>query len=147
MAVKAIPDGYHSVTPYLVVNGAAKLMDFLKQAFGAREMVRMPGPDGKIGHAELTIGDSPVMMADATTEYSAVHSVLHLYVEDTDATYRQALAAGAVSLMEPADQFYGDRRADVRDPAGNRWSIGTHKEDVSPEEMRRRVEAAMKQRA
>lgn len=145
MAIKPIPEGYHSITPYLIVEGAGKLLDFLKQAFGAQEEVRMAGPDGRIGHAEARIGDSHLMLADATPDHPPISSAIHLYVEDADATYQRALAAGAVSLIAPADQFYGDRRADVIDPTGNRWSIATHTEDVAPDEMRRRMKALMRQ--
>jgi uncharacterized glyoxalase superfamily protein PhnB len=145
MAVKPIPDGYHTVTPYLVVEGAAKLIDFLKQAFGAEEIFRMPGPGGQIGHAEVRIGDSVIMMSDATAEYRPMPSMIHLYVNDADAFYKRALQAGATSLREPADQFYGDRTAGVKDPVGNQWYIATHKEDVSFEELEKRAKAAGKQ--
>jgi uncharacterized glyoxalase superfamily protein PhnB len=145
MAVKAIPDGYRSITPYLVVDGAAKLIEFLKKAFRAQEVFTpMVGPDGKIGHAEMRLGDSVVMMADATPEWKALTSLTHYYVDDVDAVYRSALQAGATSVREPADQFYGDRSATVRDPLGNLWSIATHKEDVSREELERRVADMMK---
>src|SRR5260370_10791087 len=111
MTVKAIPEGYHSITPYLIVEGAGKLLNFLAQAFDAQEIVRMTGPDGKIGHAEVRIGDSFLMLADATPQLPPVPALIHLYVEDADATYQRALAAGAGSLLAPADQFYGERRA------------------------------------
>jgi uncharacterized glyoxalase superfamily protein PhnB len=141
MPVKPIPEGYHAVTPYLAVDGAGKLLDFVKQAFGADELLRMNTPDGKVGHAEVKIGDSTVMLADATTtdQGQAMPAILYLYVEDVDKTYRQAVEAGGVSMREPADQFYGDRNASVRDPAGNQWWIATHVEDVSPEEAARRA--------
>jgi PhnB protein len=142
MAVKPIPDGYHSITPYLVVNGAAKLIDFAKQAFGAQEIMRMPGPNNTLGHAEIRIGDSVVMMADAGGGYPARAANLMLYVTNVDEVYRQALKAGAKSEREPADQFYGDRSAGVSDPAGNQWWIATHVEDVAPEEMARRAAQA-----
>lgn len=145
MAIKPIPEGYHSITPYLIVEDAGKLLDFLKQAFAAQEIARMAGPDGRIGHAEARVGDSCVMLAEATADHPSISSAIHLYVADADATYLRALAAGAVSLMAPADQFYGDRRADVIDPVGNRWFIATHTEDVAPDEMTRRVEAMMSQ--
>jgi PhnB protein len=141
MPVKAIPDGYHTVTPYLTVKGAAKLMEFMKQAFGAEEMVRMGGPDGTIGHAEMRIGNSMVMLADAPADPGPMPSTVLLYVDDCDAVYRRALAAGAKTEREPADQFYGDRSGGVIDPTGNRWWIHTHIEDVSPEEMEKRMTA------
>jgi uncharacterized glyoxalase superfamily protein PhnB len=139
MAVNWKPDGYHSVTPYLVVNSPEQLIDFVKEAFGAEEMFRMPGPDGKIAHAEFTIGDSIVMVGNTGPESEATSTMLYVYVEDTDATYRRAVDAGGTSIEEPADQFYGDRRAGVADAFGNRWFVCTKIEDVSPEEMERRV--------
>ena len=147
MAVKAIPDGYHTVTPYLIVQGAAKLIDFLKQTFAAQEIERLTQPNGTIGHAEVRIGDSIVMMADATPEFAPMPAAIHVYVNDVDAVYKRALQAGTTSLREPADQFYGDRSAGVKDPSGNHWWIATHKEDVPPEELKRRAQAAVKQRA
>jgi uncharacterized glyoxalase superfamily protein PhnB len=145
MAVKAIPEGYHTVTPYLVVQGAPKLIDFLKQAFDAQERERMARPDGTIGHAEVKIGDSIVMMSEASEQWKPMPTGIYLYVNDTDAVYKRALQAGATSVMEPANQFYGDRSAGVRDPSGNNWWIATHQEDVAPEELKRRAEAAMQQ--
>ena len=145
MAVKAIPEGCHTVTPYLTVQGVPKLIDFLKQAFEAREIERVPGPDGTIGHAEVRIGDSVVMMGEARGELQPMPSAIYLYVNDADAVYKRALQAGATSMMEPADQFYGDRSAGVKDSSGNLWWIATHKEDVPPEELKKRAEAAMKQ--
>ena len=142
--VKPIPDGYHTVTPVLMVNNAAKLIEFLKQAFGARERERYADPDGKILHAEVTLGDSIVQLSDATGEWKPVQVPLLLYVTDTDATYRRALKAGATSLREPMDAFYGDRTAGVKDAFGNSWWIATHQEDVSREELDRRAEAEMK---
>ena len=144
MAVKPIRDGYHTVTPYLTVEGVPKLLDFLKRAFDAKEVERVSRADGTLGHAEVRIGDSVVMMGEARGEWAPVSSTLYLYVTDTDAVYNRALAAGATSLMEPADQFYGDRNAGVRDPVGNLWWIATHQEDVSPQEMARRAAAQMK---
>ena len=144
MTVKPIPDGYHSVTPYLTVQGAAKLIDFLKQAFEAQEIERLTRPDGAIGHAEVKIGDSIVMMGEAGGEWTPMPGAMYLYVNDVDATYKRALQAGAVSTMEPMDQFYGDRSAGVKDPSGNQWWIATHKEDLSPEELAKRAQAAMK---
>ena len=145
MAVKPIPDGYHTITPYLVVQGAPKLIDFLQQAFEAQETERITQPDGTIGHAEVRIGDSVVMMAEARGEWKPMPSAMYLYVNDTDAVYQRALQAGAISTMEPANQFYGDRSAGVRDPSGNQWWIATHQEDVPPNELKKRAEAAMQQ--
>jgi len=144
MAVKPIPDGYHTITPYLTVQGVPKLLDFLKQAFAAQEIERMMRPDGTVGHAEVRIGDSVVMMGEAGGEWQPMPGALYLYVNDVDAVYKRALQAGAISTMEPMDQFYGDRSAGVKDPSGNQWWIATHKEDVPPEELKRRAEAAMK---
>jgi PhnB protein len=145
VAVKPIPDGYHTVTPYLVVPRVAELIDFLKQAFGAEETFRMPRPDGAIAHAEVRIGDSMVMMGEPMGQFQPMLAMVHLYVDDADAMYKRALEAGATSVREPTDQFYGDRTAGVKDPAGNQWWIATHKEDVAPDELARRAEAAMKQ--
>lgn len=144
MSVKPIPDGYNTATPYLVVEGASKLIDFLKQAFMATEIYRMTRPDGKVGHAEVKIGDSVIMLGDMGGKWKSMPSSIYLYVPNIDATYRQALEAGAISLMEPADQFYGDRSAGVRDPFGNHWFIATHIEDVSAEELTRREQAFLK---
>jgi uncharacterized glyoxalase superfamily protein PhnB len=140
--VKAIPDEYHSVQPYVIVKGAAKLIDFMKEAFGAQEKMRMPGPDGTIGHAEVQIGDSVVMLADASDAFAPSPATMVVYVQDCDATYRKALAAGGMSEREPEDMFYGDHAAGVNDAFGNRWFIHTHVEDVLPEEMGKR-QAAM----
>jgi PhnB protein len=142
MAVNPVPEGYRTVTPYLVVDGATNVLDFVKQAFGAEEKFRMDGPDGKVGHAEVQIGDSIVMVGDAGAENPAMPAMIHLYVHDCDATYERALAAGATSEREPTDQFYGDRSAGVRDSAGNLWWIATHVEDVPEEEMAKRIEEA-----
>jgi PhnB protein len=147
MAVKPIPEGYHSVTPYLTVQGAAKLLDFLQQAFDAKVTERMDRPDGRIGHAEVRIGDSVVMLAEASDQWKPMTGGIYLYVEDTDAAFKRALEAGAVSIMEPANQFYGDRNAGIKDPAGNFWWIATHVEDVAPPEMKKRAEAFMKKQA
>ncbi len=141
--VKAIPDEYHSVQPYLIVKGAAGLIDFMKQAFGAQERMRMPGANGTIGHAELQLGDSVVMLSDASDMAPPSPATMVVYVEDCDATYRKALAAGGTSEREPEDMFYGDRSAGVLDPFGNRWWIHTHIEDVPPEEMGKRAAQAM----
>ena len=143
MAVKPIPEGYHSVTPVLTVDGAAKLMEFLKRAFGAEELLRVPGPGGTIMHAEVRIRDSVVMLTDAVRE-APMPSSIFLYVDDADAVYESALKAGATSLAGPADMFWGDRFARVKDPAGNLWGIATHVRDVPPEELQQRARAAAK---
>ena len=145
MAVKPIPEGYHTVTPYLVVEGAGGLIDFLKQAFDAEEVVRMPGKDGTVGHAEMRIGNSMIMLADAQPEYPAAPHTICLYVEDADATYQRAIAAGATSVREPADQFYGDRSGGVKDASGMSWWISTHIEDIAPEEVEKRAAAYKEQ--
>lgn len=142
MTVKPIPDGYHSVTPYLTVRGADKLLDFVKKAFGATETVRMPRGDGSIAHAEVRIGDSIVMIGEPDAESPITPGTIHLYIADCDAAYQRALQAGAASLREPSDQYYGDRMAGVRDPVGNQWWIATHVEDLSDEEMKRRAKDA-----
>lgn len=139
------PTGYHTVTPYLVVADAGKLLDFVQAAFGAKETVRMPGPDGKVAHAEVTIGDSVVMMGSNPTPEEQFKAMLYLYVDDADAMYKQAVAAGGTSTEEPNDTFYGDRRAEVKDEFGNRWSLATHIEDPTPEQMKERMEAMMAQ--
>jgi PhnB protein len=144
MAVKAIPDGYHSVTPTLVVKGAAKLIEFMSQAFGAEEAFRMPAPTGEIMHAEVRIGDSVVMLNDAMRQ-PPITSSLFLYVTDVDQVYQRAIKAGASSVVEPANMFWGDRMAQVQDEFGNQWSLATHVEDVPPEEIAKRAEAAMRQ--
>ena len=143
MTVKPIPDGFHTVTPYLIVSGVATLIDFLQQAFDAQPLLNpMMRSDGSIGHAEVKIGDSVVMMGEPMGDMQPMPGSIYLYVQDTDAVYQRALQAGATSLMEPADQFYGDRSAGVKDPAGNQWWIATHKEDVPPAEMLKRAKAA-----
>jgi uncharacterized glyoxalase superfamily protein PhnB len=142
MAVKPIPDAYHSVTPYLVVPDVDALIRFLKEAFDAVELSRHAAPNGRVMHAEVRIGDSIVMMGEANEQYPATQCGLLLYVAEVDDTYRKALGAGARSQSPPADQFYGDRSGGVFDPAGNTWWIATHKEDVSREEMERRMTAA-----
>ena len=142
MSVKAIPDGYHTITPYLVVPGAAALIDFLKQAFDARERFRHERPDGAIMHAEVEIGDSVLMLADAVAAAEASTATINLYVADADASYNRAISAGAESLRAPADQDHGDRSAGVKDKWGNQWWLATHIEDVSEEELRRRMAAA-----
>ncbi|HEX5432191.1 MAG TPA: VOC family protein [Bryobacteraceae bacterium] len=145
MALKPVPEGYHSVTPYLVVSGVDKLLDFVKRAFGAREIHRMARPDGLIMHAEAQIGDSRIMMGDAAGQHPNMPAMLYLYVPDVDATYQRALSAGAKSVSEPKTQFYGDRNGAVADPCGNQWYIATHVEDVSPDEMERRSREQMAQ--
>jgi PhnB protein len=147
MATKTtpIPKGYHTVTPVLTVHGAAKLIEFLTQAFDAKETYRLPGPNGEVMHAEVKIGDSMVMVGEATDQWKPMPATIALYVEDTDAWYKRALQAGATSVREPSDQFYGDRSAGVKDSAGNQWWIHTHIEDVPPEELQKRAEAWMKQ--
>ena len=145
MGVNPIPEGYHTVTPYLVVEGAATVLDFVKEAFGAEETFRMDMPGGKIGHAEAKIGDSIVMMGDAGEENPAMPAMIHLYVDDCDATYERALAAGGTTVREPENQFYGDRSAGVRDSTGNLWWIATHVEDVPEEELAKRMEESSAQ--
>ena len=144
MAVKPIPEGYHSVTPYLIARGAEKVLDFVKETFDARVTIRMPGPNGTIGHAEFRIGDSVLMISDGSEMYPPMPCTLYVYVNDVDETYKRALKAGGTSVKEPADQFYGDRSASVKDAGGNIWGIGTHIEDVPPEELERRAKAAGK---
>ncbi len=140
MTVQPIPEGYPRVTPYLVVEGAADCLTFIRDVFGADERSRMDMPDGKVGHAETAIGDSVVMVADAGGEHPPKTAMLHVYVEDCDATFQRALDAGATAVQEPTDQFYGDRSARVRDRFGNEWSLATHFEDVSDEEMAARAQ-------
>jgi len=145
MAVSPVPAGYHSVTPYLVIEGATRAIEFYKQAFEAQELMRLPTPDGKVAHAEIKIGDSPVMMADAGEEYRGPRAFggtpvsLMVYVEDVDRIFRQALAAGAKEHRPVTDQFYGDRSGTLIDPFGHMWTVATHVEDVSPEEIDRRM--------
>ncbi len=138
---KPVPDGYHTVSPYLTVQGAAKLIDFLKQVFDAKEIFSMSRADGTLGHAAVSIGDSVVMLAEATDQWKPMPAALHMYVNDADTTYQKAIRAGATSVMEPADQFYGDRSGGVQDMFGNFWWISTHIEDVSNEEMEKRAAA------
>jgi PhnB protein len=150
--VKPIPEGYHSVTPYLIVKGAGAAIDFYKKAFGATEVLRMEGPGGKIMHAELQIGNSRIMLADENPEigYPALPEGvrspvgLMIYVENVDKTAAQATAAGIKTERPVADQFYGDRSGNFIDPFGHRWTIATHVEDVSEEELERRVTAMAK---
>jgi len=141
VAVNPIPDDYRRVTPVLNVEGASELIRFIGDVFDAHQRFLMPMPGGSVAHAELEVGDAVIMIADATPEYPAMKVGLHVYVEDTDATYQKALAAGAVSESEPQDMFYGDRSATVRDPWGNRWMIASRYEVVAEGEMLRRAEA------
>lgn len=140
MSEKIVPEGYNTVMPYIMVKDVAKLLDFLKVVFDAVEMERMSMPDGSVGHAEARIGDSVLMMGGAREEWPESPAGLYIYVSDTDATYNKAIAAGAESVMEPADQFYGDRNAGVKDPFGNTWWIATRKENLSQEELQKRHE-------
>jgi PhnB protein len=139
MAVKPIPEGYHTVTPYLIVQGAETLIEFLTQAFAGTEISRTLHPDGSIMNAELKIGDSFIMLSEARPEFGAMPTMIHLYVENADELYHRALQAGATSMMEPRDEFYGDRAAGVKDPTGNQWWIATHQEDVSSTEIAERI--------
>lgn len=139
-SAKPIPEGLHSVTPTLIVNGAEKFIEFLKNAFGAERTSVWKGEDNKVMHATVEIGDSTIMIGDAMEEFKPTQSMLQLYVEDVDAQYKQALKAGALSIREPKDEFYGDRSGGVKDPWGNQWWVATHIEDVSEEEMKRRHE-------
>ena len=141
-AVKPIPDGYHTVTPFLNVKGVAKLIDFLKAAFGAEEVMRMPGPGGVVMHAEVSIGNSRLMLGEAMQTVTPSSSYFYLYVNDVDSMYKRAIGAGASSVDPPTDQFWGDRMGTVKDPFGNTWSLATHKEDPTPEEMAKRMAAA-----
>jgi PhnB protein len=151
MAVEPVPEGYHTLTPYLAVENAADAIEYYKKAFGAEEKFRMDAPGGKIGHAELQIGDSHVMLSDpfpqssakTPTEIGATTGSIFMYVEDVDAVVKQAVDAGATVTMEVADQFWGDRFGTITDPFGHIWSIATHIEDVPPEEMAERAKAAM----
>ena len=146
--VKPIPDGYHSLTPYLVVDGAAEAMEYYKNAFGAVELFRMEN-QGKVGHAEMKIGDSPFMLADECAErgytgpkaHNGTPVSLMIYVEDVDTVYPQAIAAGGTEMRPLENQFYGDRSGTLTDPFGHVWTIATHKEDVTPEEIDKRLAA------
>jgi Uncharacterized protein conserved in bacteria len=144
MAVNPIPEGYRTITPYLINEGPAKILEFLEKAFGAKVTFKMEDDKGDIRHAEVKVGDSMVMVGGAGSQWPAMPCSIYVYVPDVDATYKTAMEAGAVSLNEPVTQFYGDRVAGVKDPGGNMWWIGTHVEDVSPEEMGRRAAAAPK---
>jgi PhnB protein len=147
MAVKPVPEGYHTVTPYLVVEDAQKLLDFVQRAFGARVGDVMRNPDGAVMHADFVIGDSHIMAGQANGPWKPLQSSLYLYVPDCDAMYRKALEAGATTIAAPATMFYGDRHGGVTDPCGNQWWMATHVEDVSDEELKRRHNEEMKKRA
>ena len=142
-AVRPIPEGFHTITPHLICSGAADALAFYQQAFGARELIRLPGPGGKLMHAQVRIGDSLLMLADAFPEYGSAGPLalnntpvyLHLYVDDVDSAYARAVEAGAKPLMPPADMFWGDRYGQVEDPFGHRWSLATHQRDMTPEQM------------
>lgn len=149
--VKPIPDEYPRVMPYLIVDGAAAAIDFYKSVLGAGERMRMSGPDGRVGHAELELGQAVIMLADENpemgihgpTKFGGTPVTLHVYVEDADAAFARALSAGATSLRPIEDQFYGDRSGQFEDPFGHRWNVATHVEDVPPDEMEKRAAAAM----
>jgi len=155
MTAKAIPDGYRTATPYLIVKGAGEAIEFYKRAFGATEMLRMADPQGRVGHAEIKIGDSVIMLADEhpAMGYRGPRSLggssvsILLYLEDVDGVFERAVKAGAKVQRAVADQFYGDRSGTLEDPFGHVWTVATHVEDVAPEEMKRRAEAAMKSAA
>ncbi|MBM3774932.1 MAG: VOC family protein [Acidobacteria bacterium] len=153
--VKPVPEGFHTATPYLAVRGASAAIEFYKRAFSAQEISRMTGPDGKVAHAEIRIGDSPVMLADEAPEWGNQSPAalggtpvnIFLYVPDVDTVYQRALDAGAQSRMAPADMFWGDRFSKITDPFGHEWGIATHIEDVAPEEMKKREQAFREQMA
>ena len=155
MTTKPIPDGYRTATPYLIVKGAADAIEFYKRAFGATELLRMADPQGRVGHAEIRIGDSVIMLADEhpSMGYRSPRSLggssvsILLYLEDVDGVFERAVKAGAKAQRPVMDQFYGDRSGTLEDPFGHVWTIATHVEDVEPEEMKRRAEAAMKSAA
>jgi PhnB protein len=144
MAVKPIPDGFHAVTPYLLVGGVDELLTFLQAAFDAKVMERMATPDGTVSHAQAKIGDSMVMMGDPRGRCEPGAASIYVYVPNVDEVYARAIAAGGTSVMEPADQFYGDRNGGVMDPLGNTWWMATHIEDVPPDELLKRAKAAGK---
>jgi PhnB protein len=136
------PPDHNTVSPYLVVHGVPGLLEFVRHTFGAQELHRSATPDGRVRHAEARIGDTVIMTGEATAEFPVRPAMLHVYVPDVDAVYRRAVEAGAISLREPADQFYGDRTGGVQDAFGNQWWMATHKEDVSDEEIARRMAVA-----
>ena len=148
MPAKPIPDGYHTATPYLIAKGAAEAIEFYKKAFGAVEVVRMPGPGGRVMHAEVTIGNSMLMLSDENPERGHLSpasrggntSSIMLYTDDVDAVFKKAIAAGARADQPPTDMFWGDRMGNLTDPFGHSWAVATHKEDVSPDEMERRMQ-------
>ncbi|HEX2120643.1 MAG TPA: VOC family protein, partial [Thermoanaerobaculia bacterium] len=144
MTVKAIPDNYHTITPYLTVEDLPRSVEFMKTVFDGVPTESVPDAEGVVRHAEVRIGDSTIMIGQARGDWKPNPGALYVYVEDTDATYQRALAAGATSIMPPAKQFYGDVNAGVRDPSGTTWWIATHVEDVSPEELERRGKESMK---
>jgi PhnB protein len=145
MTVRPIPEGHNAVCPYITVPGVARLIDFLKATFDAQELFRMPGPNGTVGHAELRIIDSIVMLGEPMGgDYKPLPAQMHCYVPDVDATFAKALANGATVMRPPTDMFYGDRISMVRDAWGNIWAISTHKEDVTPDELQRRMAAQKK---
>src|SRR6266446_7694862 len=146
-SVNPIPEGYHTLTPFMMVKQADKLLDFIKTAFGATVESLHKSPDGHIMHADLQVGDSRLMLAEATDKYPAMPTMIYLYTEDCDGTYQKAIQAGGTSLREPTTEFYGDRSCGIKDVSGNQWWIATHVEDVSPEEMQRREEEFRKQQA
>lgn len=141
MAVAGIPEGFHTITPYLLVQHAQDVIQFAKQAFGATEDHRSTNPDGSILHAQLKIGDSVIMLSDASGDYQPMPAMLYVYVDDVDVVYQRAVQAGATALREPTDEFYGDRSGGVRDSCGNQWWIATRKENVPPDELMRRQQA------
>ena len=141
MSVKPVPEGYHAFTPYLVVDNADGVLEFLKSAFGAQEQFLMRLPDGTLAHAEYQVGDSKVMIGQANEKWPAMPGCIYHYVPDCDAVFQKAIEAGGEVVMEPQDQFYGDRHGGVKDPGGNVWWISTHIEDVSHEELKRRLDS------
>lgn len=143
MPVKPIPDGYPAVTPYLMVRDAARFIDFLSTVFGARVTEQLKRPDGKIGHTEVRLGDSLIMLSEASDDHPATPVMLHFYVEDVDAVFARAVRAGGTVVAEPTKQFYGDRSGGVKEPCGNTIWIATHVEDVAPDELQRRAAQAM----
>jgi PhnB protein len=153
MAVKPIPDGYHTATPYLIIGDAAKAIDFYKSVFGATELMRMDGPGGKVMHAEIRIGNSPIMLADEFPDMGflgplslgGTSTSILLYIEDVDTMFHKALSSGATVVKPLQDQFYGDRSGTVLDPFGHQWTLSTHIEDVPNDELNRRMEEMMKQ--